>query len=363
MNKHIKTKFLSIFLALVTCFSVFTYTSYAATNDPVYDSMTKPSESMSDYMIKANRKFGRVYGSPTSPEIKTVISMGAIYPTSGETLPDKFQVYLGKITLFAYSKSQKKWIVIDNQAHPTGIFLYTLPWTSSVSTRCKNVEYKNDIAVVNLTAKEMKNSVLHFWGNLVKANNSDYIHYACAYKFWTNKPAVGKLSAAVGIDGKDSTGSKTVLQLFSSRGLASSTTGKVHWGHTVPTADYNKYNPSSLNALYQNSTPASAGSGSSTAKPGTGGSTLGGSSGKTVTTTPNNNPYAAIDGFQIQYSKDSNFKSGVTTVTIALGQATDTWLKNLKSGQTYYIRQRTYKNSGSSKTFSSWSGSITYKAQ
>ena len=103
----------------------------ACAYDPVYESMTKPSESQSDYMKRINRDYGKIIGDTSSPKIKRVVSIGALYPTSGKKLPKEFSVYLGKMKLFAYSLSRERWIVLDNQPYPAGIFLYSLPWETS----------------------------------------------------------------------------------------------------------------------------------------------------------------------------------------------------------------------------------------
>ena len=244
MKKLIATTILAITMTFSMISPAFNVTVHAEesthANDPVYASMTQPSESMSDFQIKARRNYGKICGDTKDPSTIGVLSMGALYLTSGEKLPDKFTVYLGRIMNFAYSKSQDKWIILDDQPCPTGIYIYTLPWETSKSYSCKVSHNENNVAVVELTAKEMESACLHFWGKTAPHDNDDYLFYACAYDFWVDEPAVGKLSAAIGIDSK-ATGGKTVSQLFSSRGLSSSTKLKTHWGHTVPVEDYDKY--------------------------------------------------------------------------------------------------------------------------
>ena len=226
------------------------YTSLVQTSDPVYLSMTRPSESRSDYMISVNRDYGKVFGLDNSDAAKKVLGFGAIYPTTGKKLPAKYTIYLSKIKTFAYSKSQKKWIVIDSHPYPTGIYIYTLPWTSTTVKKCKNISYTSNYAKVTLTADDLNSACLHFWGVPVEMKKNDYIYYACAYTFWTDSAAAGKVTAVNAIDSKDSGGNKTLKQFYSSRGYAASTSAKTVWGHTVPTSDYMKYNCTSLNFLY-----------------------------------------------------------------------------------------------------------------
>lgn len=49
-------------------------------------------------------------------------------------------------------------------------------------------------------------------------------------------------------------------------------------------------------------------------------------------------------GYQIQYSTNKNFDKNVNTITISDKDTTSRKIKNLKSGKTYYVRVRTYKN-------------------
>ncbi len=218
--------------------------------DPVYQSMNLNSESQSDYMISENRNKGRLYGDTSSENTKMVLGFGGIYATSGKDLPNNFNVYISRIKTFAYSKSQHRWLVIDNQPYPCGIYIFTLPWGNSKVSKCQKITYTNSYVKISLTANELQNSCLHFWGKSVPIHKDDYLYYACAYTFWVDTPAIGKLTATNGIDAKDATGDNTIVQLYSSRGLSSSYYPKTHWGHTIPNSEYFNCNGSSLNYLY-----------------------------------------------------------------------------------------------------------------
>lgn len=219
-------------------------------DDAVYCSMNLPSESQSDYMISVNRDNAHIIGDTSAPEIQKAVAMGGLYTSTGEVLPDNFSVYLGKIVLYAFSKSENTWVVIDSQPYPVGIAIFTLPWKNSKSTYCQNIEYTDEYAKINLTGEEMSNNVLHFWGGKVPINKEDYLFYASAYSFWVSDSAENKLTAVGGIDAKAATGTNTIVQLYSSRGLSSSCTRKILWGHTVPNAQYSDYNTSILNQMY-----------------------------------------------------------------------------------------------------------------
>lgn len=59
-------------------------------------------------------------------------------------------------------------------------------------------------------------------------------------------------------------------------------------------------------------------------------------------------------GWQVQYSTNKKFRSGVRTVNLKAGK-TKTTIKKLKSRKTYYIRIRGYKNVGGKRMYSGWS--------
>lgn len=222
-------------------------------SDPVFCSMNLPSESRSDYMIKCQRDNAQMIGKSNNPNASKLVSIGAIYQTSGEQLPANFSVYFGKIDLFAYSKSHENWIKIDTQPYPCDFYIYSIPWTAEKARHCQNVTKAGTYAKVDLQASDLDSSVVHFWGKKVDMNKDDYVYYAAAYDFWVDQSAASKITAMGGIDLKGSTGTTTIVQLFSTRGLSGATTRKTQWGHDVPNSEYDKYNTSILNQLHESS--------------------------------------------------------------------------------------------------------------
>ncbi|SEL73106.1 hypothetical protein SAMN04487770_11618 [Butyrivibrio sp. ob235] len=219
-------------------------------NDPVYCSMNLPSESQSDFMKSAGRDNGHILCNMATTSYPYMCSIGAIYLTSGQELPQTFSIYLGNIKLFAYSKSKKAWLTLDNLRYPSGIFIYTLPWSSTKATKCNHVTYSANYAKIDLTSEEMSSACLHFWGKIAPIDNDDYLYYASAFTFWVDSNSVDKFTATGGIDTKTSLNGTGGTQVFSTRGLSSSTTPKILWGHTVPNSEYKACNASILNQLY-----------------------------------------------------------------------------------------------------------------
>ncbi len=66
---------------------------------------------------------------------------------------------------------------------------------------------------------------------------------------------------------------------------------------------------------------------------------------------------ANIDGYQIQYSTSSSFKSGNKTVTVSGYKSTSKTVKSLKAKKKYYVRIRAYKKINGKNVYSSWSKS------
>ena len=61
-----------------------------------------------------------------------------------------------------------------------------------------------------------------------------------------------------------------------------------------------------------------------------------------------------VTGYEIQYATSSSFKSA-KTVNVTSNKTTSKLVKSLKGNTRYYVRVRTYKTSGKTKYYSSWS--------
>ena len=66
-------------------------------------------------------------------------------------------------------------------------------------------------------------------------------------------------------------------------------------------------------------------------------------------------------GYEVQYSTDKTFKSGVKTKSITNASTIKYTAAGLTSQKTYYVRVRAYKTVGKKKLYSSWSGIKTVK--
>lgn len=67
------------------------------------------------------------------------------------------------------------------------------------------------------------------------------------------------------------------------------------------------------------------------------------------------NKSANVKGYQLQYSTGAAFTSNTKTLTIAGNASVSKEISKLTKGKTYYVRVRTYTQSGSSKLYSKWS--------
>ena len=64
-----------------------------------------------------------------------------------------------------------------------------------------------------------------------------------------------------------------------------------------------------------------------------------------------------VSGYQIQYSTDSNFKKN-NTITMNTQKKNSTTIKALTTGNTYYVRIRTYTSHNEKNFYSSYSDAV-----
>lgn len=131
-------------------------------NDPVYCSMNLPSESKWEFMHKSWRDNGHFYDDAKGENCVKILSIGALYAAEDEQLPEKFSVYLSNIKLFAYSKTQKCWLVLDNQQYTRGLRLYDSMWRNNQAINIDDrITYEEDYVKVDLTAEDLSEHVPH----------------------------------------------------------------------------------------------------------------------------------------------------------------------------------------------------------
>ncbi|MBQ8077465.1 MAG: fibronectin type III domain-containing protein, partial [Eubacterium sp.] len=70
-----------------------------------------------------------------------------------------------------------------------------------------------------------------------------------------------------------------------------------------------------------------------------------------------------VDGYQIQYSTNSEFKKGNKTVTCKGYSATSKVVGKLKAKKKYYVRVRAYKKINGKNVYSKWSAKKTVKTK
>ncbi len=71
---------------------------------------------------------------------------------------------------------------------------------------------------------------------------------------------------------------------------------------------------------------------------------------------------SGCDGYQVQFSRKKNFKSGVTTKTVK-GQKKTSCTGKFKKGKRYYVRVRAYKIVDGERYYSSWSSKKSIKCR
>ena len=72
---------------------------------------------------------------------------------------------------------------------------------------------------------------------------------------------------------------------------------------------------------------------------------------------------SSCSGYQVQYSKKSNFKSVIATKTVSGKSKTSYTGKNFTKGKKYYVRVRSYKTVNGKKYYSAWSSVKSIKCK
>lgn len=207
-------------------------------SDPIYTSMNLPSESLSDYAIKANRDNGHILGDSNNTDYNSIVAIGAIYQTSGTELPDLFKINLGKIKVFGFNNQTNTWEILQEDSKPSGVLIYTLPWDNSKTYKVPTKIYKDHITLT-ISGTQLAGNALHFWGTKVPFDNTNYSYYATAYTFWSeNSLEPGLLTAVNAIDVKPLNKTEGANQLMSSRSINVTNEPRTIWSTTIPNNVY-----------------------------------------------------------------------------------------------------------------------------
>lgn len=75
------------------------------------------------------------------------------------------------------------------------------------------------------------------------------------------------------------------------------------------------------------------------------------------------NKVSSCSGYQVQYSKKSNFSSVIATKNVSGKSKTSYTGKNFTKGKKYYVRARAYKTVNGKKYYSSWSKAKSIKCK
>ncbi|MBR1979712.1 collagen-like triple helix repeat-containing protein [Candidatus Proelusimicrobium excrementi] len=212
------------------------------TDDAVYMSMKMPSDAVHPTIPE------RVNGSILNYQpsgYSNLINIGAIYAPDAATLPDTFDVCLGKMAVYTLSNAANaKWKIHEQFNVPPGFALYQLPWTSSNDTNYPVSESKitrfDTHIKIQLSKTDLDNKCLHFFGsNSFTIDIPNCVAIVCMFEAWTETAgAEGKIYAAIGADQRNSSG--TVKQAFSGRNWNLRTEKRVIIGHNISDTLYDE---------------------------------------------------------------------------------------------------------------------------
>lgn len=205
-------------------------------NDKVYTSMKLPSEAITYMTSRVN---GQILNYQKEGCI-TANPIGAIYQAKDTTLPDEFDICIGKIAMYSLMNTE------DAEWKQEGCYLlngndtfafYKLPWTSHIVTNVDSskVTYYNDYVKFHLKKDDIiyDGQVLHFYPFSRNIDIPNTLGLISMYEVWTETPeAVGCLVAAIGVDQKDAD-NKNACQAFSGRNFLITKNKRIVIGHNM----------------------------------------------------------------------------------------------------------------------------------
>ena len=169
----------------------------------------------------------------------SAVGIGAIYPVTGATLPDNFNICFGKFKTFVLMEGQnEQWKVLDSQAPLNSTYnyrLYKLPWTLNKSFALSRNSFivGSDYVKISLTKEDLDSQVFHFWGDKKLCLSENVVGMVTIYEVWSDTPNIfGKLSASIAIDQKAD--GKNTQQAFYSRNYAVTNSKRLVIGHNMP---------------------------------------------------------------------------------------------------------------------------------
>lgn len=210
--------------------------------DEVYTSMKLPSE-VQTCMTK--RTHGQIFGYKV-PNYTTAVGIGAVYQVEGTTLPDEFNIYIGKIAVYDLVESDyTRWKTLSSRntlKSKYSLNIRELPWGTKNGRylTTDELEITDKYFKIHLKKEDFQNKVLHFWGERQALNSEDLLGVVAMYQIWTDTPeVVGCLSAAIGVDLKDDSG-EDIYQIFSGRNYEIKTWKRNIIGHSIPDDVYSR---------------------------------------------------------------------------------------------------------------------------
>ena len=197
--------------------------------DDIYMSMKTPSDTVSTYLT--DRTNGAAYNIPSTYNLLTPI--GSIYATNSDTLPEKFNLFFGKMLLFTFKNNI--WEEIENDKYIKNINNITLPWNSeSEQTNLlpKCVFYEN-YTKLECTKEMLTNKVIHFFGNnnFINETNTNIL---CCFEVWTDAETItNNVFSAIGVDSRKRGSGEPVFQVASGNNQYIKLHKNFHFCHNI----------------------------------------------------------------------------------------------------------------------------------
>lgn len=207
--------------------------------DDIYTSMNLPSECQTYMSSRVNPSLGK-----RNPEgYNNLVGIGAVYQVTGTTLPDEFDICLGKFkTLILKDEVNATWEVYEEFNYPPQMGYYKLPWTLNESKEVpqESIEDMGTYLKIHVTKEDLDTQVLHFFGkNSLVFDTKNIVGIVVMYDIWSETPGIeGKLSAAIGADQRAIGTELPVSQAFSGKNWLVTNQCRTIIGHNIETDLY-----------------------------------------------------------------------------------------------------------------------------
>lgn len=209
-------------------------------NNPVYQAGKLPSECINpQYPDRKNQTYWDSTYKPAG--YHHAINIGGVYALDASSLPDEFNLYLGRMGMWTLGDSEDAvWELHEQRNYPVQFTRYSFGGGENYSLSDR-VEKHDEYVKLTLTKDDLAdNSYIHYWGRNTKDIDCEHTDsMLVCYEVWSDVP-VGNLFCTIAVDQRVADDGSSPKQLFSSRNLFVQNEPSYIIGHNISDATYER---------------------------------------------------------------------------------------------------------------------------